>query len=86
MPRGKSLLKAEEAILVLAHETMHLKGEENESAANCEAGHYSFQVALGLGFSTKESQAFDVFIRSDLEQNSFNQPDIYQVPVDCFTS
>lgn len=84
LPRGRAQLAAEQALLVLAHETMHLRGEANESAANCEAGQAALLEARAFGFAPADATALAAFIRSDLEQNSFDQPDIYQVASDCF--
>lgn len=82
---GGALLKEERAVLVLAHESMHLAGEASESAADCEAGHAAAKTAVALGFSSESADTLAVFIRSDLEQNSFGLPDAYLVPSDCFS-
>jgi hypothetical protein len=86
LPLGEeNRLKAEEALLVLAHEAMHLQGVESEATANCKAGQAVADVAEELGFTADRAAALQTFTQSDLRLNSFNQPPWYQVDATCFS-
>jgi len=78
-PRGEA---ASNAVVVLAHESWHLRGVASESLANCFAYQSGVGIAEKLGVSASTAEAM---MREQLAENAsvFAADPAYLVPSGC---
>jgi hypothetical protein len=78
-PRGES---ASHAVVVLAHESWHLRGVASEALANCFAYQSGVGVAETLGVSPSTAEAM---MRTQLAENgaTFAEQPAYLIPPGC---